>query len=467
MRVASIFIDHFCGLEELEFEPGAALTEIRGTNGVGKSSVIRALQALVGERLDVQVPLGKLTYKGAAEAQVGIVLSNGQRFARKWQDGATTLEGFDAAGKALKSPKAALREVLDTLCNPVDFLLAEGSKRTSWLIEAAPITLTSEELAAAVGNPDRAAYRHLQSVHALVAIERLHDSTYKARHETNVAADQRLKTIEQLRGSLPPETAEGRDWDSVCQEQEGRLARAEMLLIEADRTAAKLLSDLERETEAGYRTEEAELKADAERRIAAIREQLAGDLREARSRADETIRAAREAKDRVLAEQKPALQAERDDAQAALSEARARRDEVKRAAGTRTLVADMEKEAAGLQAKSAGLTRGLENLKALKLKLLDRMPVPGLEIGADGQLYREGVPFDLLNEAQQVRVAIEIAEARAGKCGLICVDGLEKLAPSVYAEFKRQALESGLQYIITRNSDDAELVIKTDAEAAA
>ena len=44
---------------------------------------------------------------------------------------------------------------------------------------------------------------------------------------------------------------------------------------------------------------------------------------------------------------------------------------------------------------------------------------------------------------------------RAGKLGVICCDGLELLDSAAFAEFQKQALDSGLQLFVSRVSDDA------------
>jgi hypothetical protein len=468
MRAAVIHILNFCGIQEIEIELGKQITELRGTNGVGKSSVLRALQALTGQRLDNEVPLAQLRRDGEKEARVGLLLSDGREFSRRWSPGGETeLEGLGADRKPIKSPKAALREVLDSLVNPIAFLTATPDKRAGWLIEAAPLTVTSEELAEAVGNPDKGAYRHLQQVHALVAIERLSKEVSDARTQANVVIRDRTAALKQLEAQLPPDATGAEDWDGEVKRATDALGRAETALLNADRTAAGMLRDLSHAAEVKFRTAKAELVTDAEQRIAKIREQLAADIELARQEWDLTVSDGKADAERIVAQTKPKLQAARDQAQEALANARARRDAHVRAAGTRALITQLREEIdrAGGQYRACG--KSLENLSNKKLGLLDRMPVQGLEIRLDGQIYRNGVLFDLLNDAQQVEVAIEIAQQRAGKCGLICVDGMEKLAPAKYKEFKRQAAASGLQFVIARPSDDPELRIITDEEALA
>jgi recombinational DNA repair ATPase RecF len=55
---------------------------------------------------------------------------------------------------------------------------------------------------------------------------------------------------------------------------------------------------------------------------------------------------------------------------------------------------------------------------------------------------------------------VEVAKLRAGRLGVICVDGMEALDPERYAEFGRQVLASGLQVFVTR-ADAGEFQVRT------
>jgi hypothetical protein len=121
---------------------------------------------------------------------------------------------------------------------------------------------------------------------------------------------------------------------------------------------------------------------------------------------------------------------------------------------TRQMIESMHEQSMRMQAESDDYTASLEQIDAYREKLLSELPIPGLVV-QDGQIYREGVQFDRLNTAQQVEIAVEIARLRAGDLGIICVDGLELLDSERYEEFKKRAIDSGLQMFVSRveNSD--------------
>src|SRR5690606_21563035 len=136
-----------------------------------------------------------------------------------------------------------------------------------------------------------------------------------------------------------------------------------------------------------------------------------------------------------------------------------------RDANTRKVVEQMESEVATLEERSRKLTEALGRLDALKLGPLQKLPIPGLEV-RDGDIYRDGVPFDRLNRAQQVQIAIDVARLRAGRLGLVCVDGLECLDRETFEAFCEQAAASDLQLIVSRVTE-GELEVRTVEPAAA
>jgi hypothetical protein len=144
-----------------------------------------------------------------------------------------------------------------------------------------------------------------------------------------------------------------------------------------------------------------------------------------------------------------------------LAKAKAMVEQHARSESTREFIGRLKTEVESLEQESENLTVALERIDQTKQGLLEDLPIEGLEI-RDGEIFLDGIPFDRVNESRRVRLAIEIAKMRAGDLGLITVDGLENLDSKTFSEFRRQALESGLQMIIAKVSDDPELTIRKE-----
>jgi chromosome segregation ATPase len=228
---------------------------------------------------------------------------------------------------------------------------------------------------------------------------------------------------------------------------------------ELDRIAAKL---------AGLRDERVarleRIRDDREAAIAALQAQIdqirgaAMDAIEAENTAwTEVERKAAQQRERKLAE----FAGQRETFASQLAAIEAAQSQRARHAQTRETIRQMREEAEGLQRDATGQTAAIDKLDAYKSELLANLPIPGLEV-RDGAILRNEIPFDRLNTAQQVEIAVEIAKLRAGKLAVACVDGIELLDAGHYETFRQQAIESGLQLFVTRVSD-GEFQVTSDA----
>ncbi len=84
-----------------------------------------------------------------------------------------------------------------------------------------------------------------------------------------------------------------------------------------------------------------------------------------------------------------------------------------------------------------------------------------------GEVYKGGIPFDRLNRAEQVKLAIRVAQLRAGELKLVCVDGLEVLDAQTFAAFAENAPRAGLQFVVTRVAPGPLSVATAEAEGVA
>jgi len=132
-----------------------------------------------------------------------------------------------------------------------------------------------------------------------------------------------------------------------------------------------------------------------------------------------------------------------------ITKAQARRDEWTRAEKTRELIAKSEKEAATSEAQSAALSHGIEELDAIRARLLEQLPIKGLEIRG-GEVFVDGIVWGRVNKRRRFDVALEIACLRAGKVGLIVLDDVEAIDPESFPEWEKAAAARGLQVVVAK-----------------
>lgn len=424
MRISHIKIQNILGIDELEFSP-EGFTQISGRNGTGKTSVLEAVKAAIRGGHDAT-----LLRKGAKAGEVVLVLDDGTEVRKRVTETGSTTD-VKQGGKKVAKPQAAIQALTDMLSvNPVEFLTAPAKDRVRVLLESMPLEVDHERLAKIAGF--EVTFR--PSAHALYVIDQVRQQVYDARTGTNRAVKEKGGTISQLRQALPPEGT-GVEGDEAS--LEARLAEIDTAFDgEKKRIDTKL---------AGLRQAKDSDIAGIREQIAKLQEQIA-DLQQSFNEIEGKANTQRKkAADKHTADSAPvkaALQRIRDD-----RESYARRQQ------TLDTIATLETELESLEAEAAGQTEALDAIDAYKLELLNSLPIPGLEV-RDGELYRDGVPFDRLNTAQQVDIAVEIAKVRAGELGVICVDGLELLDSSTFNEFRQRAAASEMQLFVTRVADN-------------
>ena len=430
MRIARIEISNILGIEHLEFAPGA-LTEITGANGTGKTSVLEAIKAGLGGGRDAT-----LLRKGAKEGQVVILLDDGTEITKKVkEDGATTAVVKHPTFGAIAKPQSYLDKLADALSvNPIAFLAAPPAKRAAWLLEVLPSKVTDEDLAKAgvVALPPA-------SADGLSRIEAARKAAYDERTGVNRTTKEKKATIAQLEAALPPDSGADPHQEAEAAEQEASKLNRELAsaLDKARADEAQDTATVNAETDAAIRKLEATRAQD----LAAIRARATG------------------LRDEAAAEIQPKI----DEASARAATARTRAERYASDQRSRTFIFEHGEAVKALEENAVGLTTTIEKLDALKTAALANLPIKGVEV-RDGEVYVDDIPFDRVNKARQIRVALNVARLRAGQLGLVCVDGLESLDAETFAQFEKAAEKSGLQFVCNRVSQGP-LTVRTTTAA--
>jgi hypothetical protein len=433
VRISQIRISNVLGIAELELSP-KGYTQISGQNGTGKTSVLEAIKAALKEGHDAT-----LLRKGAEQGEAVLVLDDGTEIIKTIKPGTSTTVVRDSDGKRMARPASVIQGLIDVLSvNPVAFLAASEKERVRVLLEAMPLKADPARLIEITGIDTKGV-----DGHALDVIETVRKQVYDDRTGTNRAVKEKEATISQLRQALPeaPGGIEGDEASLDADIAAAAAARDDKL----GKIQAKL-SGLERahhDTVDAIRTK---LQADIDALKAAAQlqvDQLSATLDENRQRAAA-------ARDKANADHLVATGPKRE----ALAAIRANRDAAAKRQGTLETIAQLEEHAEHLRADAERQTKALTDLDTYKGELLNNLPIPGLVV-QDGQVMRDGVPFDRLNTAQQVSIAVELAKLRAGDLGIVCVDRIEALDKDSREALRKGALEAGLQLFVTRVTDDA------------
>lgn len=429
MHVTRVIITNILGIQHLDFEPGK-VTEISGTNGSGKTSVLEAIQAVLKGGNDAT-----LLRKGADKGEAVLVFDDGTSITKSVTATASTTTVRDPEGKKQARPADIIRNLTDLYsANPVEFLRAPKKDRVRVLLETMPLKVDPEAISAITGEPCTAS----ENAHAVDVINGLHKGYYDERTGVNRLIDEKKKTIKQLKEAVPEAPA---GVDGSEDEIRTRIKTADETRDAEERRINEKLSTIKTQMaedagkiDTALAEAIAKLQQEAETNKQALRDKLANIQLAAEKQRGKNLTTHSETT-APLNQALALIVSNRD--------AHAKREQ------TLKNITAMEVDLEKYQDDAMRLEKIMANLDGYKATLLASLPIPGLEVRA-GEIFRDDVAFDRLNTAQQVWIAVEIAKLRTGNLGCCCVDGLELLDPQAYEEFKLQAENSGLQMFISK-----------------
>ncbi|MCE5309660.1 MAG: hypothetical protein LLG20_18655 [Acidobacteriales bacterium] len=451
MRISRAAAHNAKGFQEFDQTFGD-VNLISGRNGNGKSSVLDILCAAFvtdGSR--------NLLKSGEEEGWLLVVLEDeGDTFEIR-----RTLTPGKVSEPTIKSSKTGkvgayarfIKEIVDTATlDPIRKVMTASTKeQLAILLETLPFELEPGAIATAVAGclpPD--VLSRTEKLPALDAIKAAYDHIYSDRRDTNRDAKKARIQAQQLRESLTG-AADGADWGSVAGallEQIQKLAAREA----RDREAAeRQYGEAKKVLAERFARSEREIDADIDAQIAALNEQ--------RRQRKEALASQKETKAEELASGHRAnldgiAEAVRPERERLTSEHAAANERAGREAAdarTKANAEANEQEAASLESKSEAMTGALKSLDGVREKLLEKLPIKGLEIRG-GVAYLDGVPLEEKNTAERAIFWIRVAVLRAMNkdLGVVVIDDAEHFDDINFPILVDAAKRSGLQFFISR-----------------
>lgn len=447
LRVVRATIKNILGIDELDFAPGS-VTIISGSNGSGKTSALEALRNIVEGGHDAT-----LLKNGEDKGETVLVFSDGTKLTKTVNANRSTLRVQTKDGGDINSPQTFLNELVDTFSwNPIAFLTAKKKDRVKVLLEMTPFDIDQKYMLGIVKHCT-AKYVYSSS-DPLAYLDTVRKDIFDKRTGVNRTLKDKTATAKEIRQGLPPA-------DETLSSIDGRISEIAQVISEVtvstQDTVTEMRDDISRaELTAKNAIHAAELKA-AEQ-IQKIRTALDAECNKIRGLLHETKASLLQKISTAQAETEESLLSEREE----LAKLNQRRDDIQRSDGSRKLAVKLESECASHEAEAEQLTGALNDIDSYKLELMKQLPLKGVEI-KDDDIYIGGVPFDRVNEAAKVKAAIQLAELRCKKTSLplICVDGLERLDEYTFSAFVEEAAKTDIQFIVSRVTEDPELVIST------
>lgn len=403
MRVERIYCKNVFGIDELDFDPDG-VSIIKGRNGAGKTSIIRAIRRLIegGQHPD-------MLKKGEEKGEVTLSMDDGSELEVSVTEKGTY---YHLRGRHDMSARQLIDALTDEVSvNPLSILQAKPTDRGRIVMESIPMSVDEERVREALAPaPDDAV--DLSDIdlggHALDVLgdnrSGLIGEVYEERRGLHKAKRDREGMIRDLKDAVG-DTEDPESLKEKRQEVQGMLSQKR-----EEKEAA--LDEVDNWEEARIK----EIRKQAEERRDEIRDEHGDEIREMeneRERLNEKI-----------------SQAERNQQ-------------------TRETLQKRREELEKLEARYDSLSDAIDNLRGLKVEFAEDLP-QDVSIGPEGEIYdTDDIPFANWNEQRQVQFATMIAEMRMGDLQIIPIDGIEKLVGEKRELLLDWAAQSPAQFILT------------------
>lgn len=408
MKINKIKINNILGIENFEFHP-SKFTLIEGKNGSGKTSILEAIKTVFKGGSDAT-----LIKNGSEKGEIVFVLNadNGTDImvTKTIKGGSSSLSMIDSNGNKINKPKDFLDTLSDMVSvNPISFLTADKKERTKILLELLPSEILDFEKLNGILKENK-----LQNLiinyneSALEILDKYHNAVFSERTSLNRSIKDKIASKSQLSESLVEVAGDEIQIKDKLNELETKQQKLNDLKL-----------DKEQQVLQWYQSEINRINEEKENKLNLIKEKFELNVGPVKT---EIIQLNEQLK---------------------LTSSFAK---------TKELINQFSNEIANLEKDTNKLTESITEINEIKKEILDNLPFDNLQV-REGEIYKNEIPFDRLNEAEKVKIAVQIAQYKAGELGIICVDGIERLDTNTFENFKNQALEKDLQLIVTKVSD--------------
>lgn len=513
MKISKLYLKNIYGIKEMALKPGD-ITILEGENEVGKTSLLDAIQTLFTN----QGVRTRVIHNNETEAELFAELDEGIQVDRKIRSEKSDYIKISQGKDVIGSPESYLKSLFSaTQFNPIkDFVELSPKEQKKVLLSLCNINFTEEDYIKNFGeipqdyDPDRHVLENLEAIQAK-------SGHYYLTRETLNRERRAKENVRDDIASLLPKDYDAEQWRNVVlSELYNKVTKAQTVneniqksddyiqSVDDKKTAIDSKYDLkikEEEEFSMFRLDkvkkEKELEKDNIRTdIQSLKDkiedykklivQAENDIKIKESNIEninESVIPLIESKiesekslkvDELNNLRKTELDAVGENMKVAESYLAANQridieplqEEAQNAEAMKEYIRQADQiegynsEILTLQDKADGLTRKIEMARELPGQLLQKaeMPVPGITI-ENGNLLIDDLPLDNLSDGRKMEIALEVAKAKAGELKIILIDGFEKLSKKRREHFLEKARDTGLQYFITRVTDDESLNI--------
>jgi exonuclease SbcC len=205
-KIKRIEIKNWLGIKELMFSPGK-INKVSGDSGVGKSSLIEALEKLFTNKSRRT----EVIRHGEEEAELFVELDDGLQTTRKVRGEKADYLKVKHDSKAVSSTESFLKKLIGgDIFRPIEFVQKDTKEQTEIILNMLQINWTVDDIKKWFGEVPEADYQ----LHILQILKQIESGYYAERESINREINLLRANIEGIKRDLPP-NYDGEEWKNV------------------------------------------------------------------------------------------------------------------------------------------------------------------------------------------------------------------------------------------------------------
>lgn len=430
MKIKRLRFTNIACIDELDISPSKKVTVISAENGSGKTKLFQAIMTLISGG-----HFANLIRKGEKEAQVVIEFDDPVTMSKK-----TTEKGYDTkvqmAGHTIDSPMKYINEVFGRGFNPVAFMNMKPADRVDAILKAIPLEIDlvkAGEISGVAGSDitrlaDSINHKIRWQAHGLQVLADLRDLFFNLRTVQNNEVKASNSQIKLLEESIITST---KDYSAEIEKQ-----KALVTAIEHGKQAR--IDECTQAIQTNRDDESDELQ-----RVRDKYEALRNEIITAR---DNDI-------EQMNIDLKPV--------ESKLTELETEQKTFEKQTQARESLEIYRQNVTDTQELADRNTETIAKIDKWKADKVSEYSIAGMAIEIqEKDLLIDGLPFDDLNKAKQIKLSVALAELGLGKARVMLIDEIESLDSKSMALLEKEADEKDIQLVCFKVSDD-EMMIET------
>ena len=423
MKVSKLKITNIMGIEDILIEPSKQTTIVSGENGAGKTSIFEAIRNLISGGHDAKI------IRSGTEAAETVIEFDDSVIINK----SITEKGSDTkvnvGGHNISSPMKYIGELFGSGFNPVTFLSMKPEQRVDAILKAIPMKIDRDIASEITGYPKQQLVDMQNAIHVIVdwdahglkVLADLHKLFYETRtiHNNKIRSlTEQVKTISESLITTPEDLS-------------AEIANRQTYL---DR-----LSDKKQELADKFAADKDDLNKEETAELDEVRAKYAKRRADLGSKYNDAM-------DDVVKEQ--------TDANAELSGLYARQDAFTKQTSARETLEKFKKDIYDEQVFADGCSNVIHLIADWKKEKASQYQIVGMSVEIkDKELLIDGLPFDKLNKAKQIKLAVAIGEMGLGKARIMIIDGAEALDSESMELLDTEADAKDIQLMLFKVTD--------------